>query len=190
MMKLLGGGPDYEPDSYSSNFGSVPASIAYNNRGFYYYKKGEYELAIANLKEALRLYNEQIELDPHSNPDFAMMYLNLGSAYYAKKDYNMAIEHYDNVVRLCPNYVKDFINSNFAHGGQEEVDRAIELLDKVIEDYYNSENWAVAAYYSGVSILFNGNKHKARRRFETAHEWGFEDDAKITEHLENLRNRE
>ena len=71
----------------------------------------------------------------------------------------------------------------------EAIDKAIKLLDSVIEDYDRSENLAAAAYYSGVSILFSGNKPKARRRFESARELGFKDDTKIAEHLENLKDR-
>ena len=65
---------------------------------------------------------------------------------------------------------------------------AIQLLNRKVQDCCRSENFADAAYYSGVSILFSGSKHKARRRFESARELGFKDDSKITEHLENLKS--
>ena len=175
-------------DNYSV---SSKAAKAYNNRGFYYYKKGEYNEAIEDLQKTIKIYSEQIRnlgtLNLKSNPDFATMYLNLGSAYYAKMDSDMAIENYDNVVRNCPNYAKDFVDTNFAHGGKEEVHKAIKLLKSVVDNPTHPESFA--AYYSGVLILFSGNKHKARWRFEKARELGFEDDTKITEHLENLRNR-
>ena len=67
----------------------------------------------------------------------------------------------------------------------EVVNAGIELLDSVV----GSSDKSAAAYYSGVSILLSGNKHIAREYFETARELGFEDDAKITEHLENLKDR-
>ncbi len=180
-------GPEYDPDSYPSNYGSVPAGQAYNDRAFYYSKKGEYDRAIADFTEAFRIYNERVELIPESNPDFAIIYLNLGSVYQAKMDYDMAIENYDNVVRICPNYVEDFVNSKFAHGGQKEVDKAIKLLKRVVNNTTHSESFA--AYCSGLSILFSDNRHKARRRFETARKLGFDDDTKITEHFENLKKR-
>ena len=181
-------GPVYDLDSYPSNYGSVPAGQAYNDRGFYYSKKGEYDSAIADFTEVLRIYNERKELIPGANPDFTIIYLNLGSVYQTNMDYDMAIENYDNVVRICPNYVEDFVNSTFANGGQEEVDKAVTFLDSVSNNYYQSGNKATAAYYAGVSILFSGNRHKAERRFERARELGFEDDDKITEHLENLKS--
>ena len=178
-------GPEYDPDSYPSNYGSEPAGQAYNDRGFYYYKKGEYDSAIADFTEVLRIYNERVELIPESNPDFAIIYLNLGSVYQTKMDYDKAIENYDNVVRICPNYVKDFVNSKFAHGGQEEVHQAVKLLECVVDNPTYSESFA--AYYSGVSILFSGNTHIARENFEKARELGFKDSTKIDRHLANLK---
>ena len=99
-------------DNYSV---SSKAAKAYNNRGFYYYKKGKYNEAIEDLQKTISIYSEQIlNLGPtfKSKPDFATMYLNLGSAYYAKQDSDRAIENYDNVVRICPNYAKDFVDTN------------------------------------------------------------------------------
>ena len=72
------------------------------------------------------------------------------------------------------------------HGGEEEVRKAIKLLQSVVDNPTHPKGFA--AYYSGVSILFSGNKHKARRRFERARELGFKDDYKIAEHLENLKS--
>lgn len=168
-------------------FGSNPAARAYNNRGFYHYKIGEYNKAIKDLQEVVNIYAEQVLSGYNDTPDFAIMYLNLGGIYHAKGDVELAIENYDNVIRLCPNYVTDFVNSKFAHGGQEEVRRAVKLLESVVNNPTYSESFA--AYYSGVSILFSGNKHKARRRFEKARELGFKDDSKVAEHLENLQNQ-
>ena len=102
-------------------------------------------------------------------------------------DYNLAIKDYDNAVRLCPDYATDFVDDNFRFGGEDAVHQARELLKSVSDDCWNSGDKAAAAYYSGVSILFSANKHKARRRFETARELGFKDDSKIAEHLENLQ---
>ena len=182
-------GLERNPDAYYPfNYGSERAGQAYNDRGFYYSKKGEYDSAIADFTEVLRIYNEQVELDPHSNPDFAIVYLNLGSIYHTKGDIKLAIANYDNVVRLCPNYVTDFVNSNFAHGGSEEVDQARELLKSVSDDYYKSGDLAEAAYYEGVSFLLLPNKIRARECFEAARDEGFEHNTKIDMHLKNIKN--
>ena len=177
----------WSSEHLSSNFGSDPAAQAYNNRGFYYYKKGEEDLSITDLKEALRLYNEQVELDPHSNPDFATIYLNLGSVHYAKQNYDIAIENYDNVVRLCPNYETDFIESKFVHGGQDAVEVAIKLLNSRVNTYpQNADDF----YYTGVQALFSNDGLSAELAFQIASELGYGDQNKIEQHLANLNNRE
>ena len=177
-------GPEYDPDSYPSNYGSVPAGQAYNDRGFYYSKKGEYDSAIADFTEVLRIYKKRVELIPGSNPDFAIIYLNLGSVYQAKMDYDMAIENYDNVVRLCPNYVEDFVNSKFANGGQEEVEKAIELLDSI---YSWPPQSKADFYYIGVQALFRNDRLSAERWFQIILRSGYGDCDKINQHLENLK---
>ncbi|MDE0014530.1 MAG: tetratricopeptide repeat protein [Candidatus Poribacteria bacterium] len=125
-------------------------------------------------------------------PKHTAIYLARGYIYYEIGDSDKAIEDYDNAVRLCPNYKTDLVDRKHIVAGLDmvsSVEKAVELLDSVVEDYDCSENFASAAYYSGVSILFSGNKHKARQRFETARELGFKDDTKIAEHLENLKDR-
>ena len=152
-------------------------AMAYYGRGQAYDIKGEYDKAIADYNQAVK-----------NRPKVAAFYVDRGDLYREIGDYNLAIKNYDNAVRLYPNYADDFVDCKFRFGGQVSVDEAIKLLNRIVKDYIQSENKAAAAYYSGVSILFSGNKHKARRRFKTARELGFKDDNKIAEHLENLKS--
>ena len=169
------------PENY---FGSDAAARAYNNRGFYYYKKEEYDKAIEDLREAVSIYLEQLELDSMSNPDFATMYLNLGSIYYAQGDENKALESYDNIVRLCPNYKTDFIESKFAYGGQDAVEVAIKLLRSRVNNLpQNADNF----YYTGVLALFTNDRLSAERAFQLASLSDYHDQAKIDQHLANLK---
>ena len=178
-------GPAYD-DSYPSNYGSVPAGQAYNDRGFYYYKKGEYDSAIADFTEVIRIYNERVELIPESNPDFAIIYLNLGSIYQAKMDYDTAIENYDNVVRLCLNYETDFIESKFVHGGQDAVEVAIKLLRSRVNNLpQNADNF----YYTGLQALFSNDRYSAELAFQIALLLDYDDKEKIQQHLTNLKNQ-
>ena len=148
--------------------------IAYN-------EKGEYDKAITD-------YDKAIRLDLNN----AMPYLNRGGIYHTKGnltgDYARAIEDYDNTVRLCPNYKTAFVDRKFIYGGQASVDKAVKLLNSIVEDYVDSGNKAAAAYYLGVSCLFNGNRNRAREYFEEACQQGFDDRTKVAKHLENLKS--
>ena len=112
--------------------------------------------------------------------------INRGYAYYKKGNSEQAIEDYDSAVRLCSNYETDFIDSNFAHGGREAVEAALELLNSVISSPYES---AADFYYAGVRLLLFNNRHRAQMAFEMALNLDYKDRAKVERHLENLKNR-
>ena len=153
-----------------------------------YYFRADAYIAKGDRDKGIADYNQAIWISPND----PMSYLKRGGFYHAMGDltgdYARAVEDYDNTVRLCPNYKTYFIDRKFLFGGEYSADRATELLDWVVDEYSDSGNMAAAAYYSGVSILFSGNRPKARRRFETARNLGFKDDNKIIEHLENLKS--
>ena len=65
--------------------------MAYDNRGHAWYAKGEYDKAIADYDEAIRL-----------DPKYAMAYNNRGLAWYAKQEYDKAIADYDKAIDLDP----------------------------------------------------------------------------------------
>jgi tetratricopeptide (TPR) repeat protein len=66
--------------------------LAYSNRGLAYNGKGEYDKAIADYTQALRI-----------NPNYVNAYFNRGNAYYYKKDYARARADYEKVLQLNPN---------------------------------------------------------------------------------------
>jgi tetratricopeptide (TPR) repeat protein len=71
-------------------------ALAYHNRGNNYYMKGDYDPAISDYAEAIRLA-----------PDRALSYSSRGFAYAAKSDNIRALADFNEAVRLNP---KDGIN--------------------------------------------------------------------------------
>ena len=66
--------------------------MAYSNRGLAYFTMGDYDRAIADCGQAIRL-----------DPGYAWSYKNRGSAYYMKKDYDKAIVDFEAALRIAPN---------------------------------------------------------------------------------------
>jgi tetratricopeptide (TPR) repeat protein len=76
----------------SGKFFGKNLSILLSNRGnAYYYGKEQYDRAIADYNEAIRL-----------TPSFGRAYYNRGDAYFAKGEYDRAIADYNVTIRLDP----------------------------------------------------------------------------------------
>ena len=102
-------------------------------------EKGEYDNAIADYNEALRL-----------DPEHAIAYHNRGLAWSQKAKYDNAIADYDNAIRLDPKYATAYENRGFALGvtgayGKAIADynEAIRLQPKLASNY-NSLAWLMA----------------------------------------------
>jgi tetratricopeptide (TPR) repeat protein len=80
--------------------GQLPASnlaIIFTNRGNAYNSKGDYDRAIQDFSQAIRL-----------DPKCAYAFNGLGNAYNAKGEYDRAIQDYDQAIRLNPNFAYAF----------------------------------------------------------------------------------
>jgi len=83
--------------------------------------QGDYERAIADLNEAIRL-------DPKS----AVAYNNRGSAYAFQGDIDRAIADFSEAIRLDPKFAAAYNNRGFAYLNQGRTDRAIADFDEAI----------------------------------------------------------
>ncbi len=92
---------------------------AYNNRGFAYYLKQEYDRAITD-------YNKAIELDPK----YAMAYNNRGIAYFLKKEPDKSIADYSKAIEINPKYADAYNNRGVAYYLKKEYDKAWEDVYK------------------------------------------------------------
>ena len=76
----------------------------YNKRGWDFYQKRDYDKAISD-------YNEAIRLDPN----YARAYNNRGIVYGDKKEYDKAISDFNEAITLNPNYAKAYYNRGVAY---------------------------------------------------------------------------
>ena len=96
-------------------------SIEFYNRGNAYDGKGEYDRAIQDYDQAIRL-----------NPSNADAFNNRGVSYFHKSDYDRAIQDYDQAIHLNPNHATAFYNRGVAYKRKGDHDRAIQDFDQAI----------------------------------------------------------
>jgi tetratricopeptide (TPR) repeat protein len=129
---------------------------AYYNRGEAYFKKQDYEHAIADYSEAVRLdprfsrafvargdssrliaeYDraladlaEAIRLDPKSGSAFSVR----GKVYLEQKKYGLAIAEYNEAIRVDANLVDAFIGRGAAHCEEKNFARGMSDLDHAVK---------------------------------------------------------
>jgi tetratricopeptide (TPR) repeat protein len=100
--------------------GSKLAS-AYANRGFGYIGNHQYDLAIQDLNEAIRL-----------NPRDPQSFDNRGHAYYEKGQYELAIQDCNEAIRLNPRQPMFHHNRGMTYVELEKWDDAIKDYDQAI----------------------------------------------------------
>ena len=89
-------------------------AIAYSNRGVAYWKKSEYDRAIAD-------YTEAIALDPND----AIAYSNRGVAYKKKGEVDRAIADHTTAIALDPDYAIAYFNRGVAYRKKGDKEQAI-----------------------------------------------------------------
>jgi tetratricopeptide (TPR) repeat protein len=118
---------------------------AFDRRGAAYRRKGEYDSAIQD-------YGQAIRLDPNS----AAALNNRGRAYNDERKYDRAIQDLDQAVRLDPNNAAPLVNRGNAYNGKLKYDRAIEDLDQAIRLDPDA-----ARAFNGRGAAYNGKREYA-----------------------------
>lgn len=113
---------------------------AYFNRGLAYSSKKDYDRAIADFSEAIRL-----------NPKQQVYYLGRGNCYYGKGDYDRSIVDYTEAIKVNPKYFEAFNKRGKAYAAKRDYSRAIAdyteaiRLDPNYVDAYNNRGIAFKA---------------------------------------------
>jgi tetratricopeptide (TPR) repeat protein len=107
-------------DIASGRFKGVALGGRFNNRGLAYAERGDYDRAIADYNEAIRLH-----------PRIAIAFSNRGNIY-ARSDYDHAISDYNEAIRLNPRNAIFFSNRGEAYNNKGEYDHAVADFNEAI----------------------------------------------------------
>jgi len=88
--------------------------VAYNNRGNAYLNKGEYDRAISDCSEAIRL-----------DKNNAKAYYNRGNAYAYKRIYDKALYDYNKAIEIDQNYADAYHNRGMVYYALNEYDKSV-----------------------------------------------------------------
>jgi tetratricopeptide (TPR) repeat protein len=119
------------------------SAVEYYNRGKSYYDKKDYDRAIADFTEAIRL-----------DPRYVAAYNDRGVSYRNKGDYDRAIADYTEAIRLNPQYTNAYNNRGASYNdGKKDYDRAIADYTEAIR---LNPQYAIA--YNKRGISYKGKK--------------------------------
>jgi tetratricopeptide (TPR) repeat protein len=99
-----------------------PDIAIYNLRGSAYYDKGEYDIAIADFNDALRM----------GGPQAGMIYHNRGNAWRGKGDYAKAIADYDASIKNDPKAKFSYQNRGVSKMALGDLDGALADINEAI----------------------------------------------------------
>lgn len=97
-------------------------SIAFNDLGYIYYTKGNYDKAIDNLNRAIEL-----------NPELIQAHVNLGLTRAAERKLQEAEGEFKTAIKLNPDYLLGHYNLGIVLANQGKYDEATSEFEKAIE---------------------------------------------------------
>jgi tetratricopeptide (TPR) repeat protein len=124
-------------------------ATAFDNRGVAYKLKGEYDRALQDYEQAIRL-----------NPVNANAFNNRGIVYRIKGEYDLAIGDYDEAIFLKHgDFPVAYYNRALAYTDKGNYELALRDFDVVMR--FNSKN-ALALYARGLMLLRKGDAEAAK----------------------------
>jgi tetratricopeptide (TPR) repeat protein len=129
-------------------------AAVYGERGAASYRRGDYNHAIADLTEAIRL-----------NPKLAAAYDNRGGAYDAIGDQPHALADFDRAILLSPNFGAAYRHRGLVYYAQAELDRAHADFDQAIR--LSPDDWQSYVRRGDISRM-NGVKDRGLADYQAA----------------------
>jgi lipoprotein NlpI len=117
-------------------------AVTFNNRGNAYQSKGEYQRAIQDYDEAIRI-----------DPEAALTFNNRGSAFQHMGNYDRAIQDYDQAIRLDGGFALSYNNRGRAHHLKEDYAQAIKDYGEAIDI---DPDYPLAFYNRGLARFDQG----------------------------------
>ena len=134
--------------------GTSGDSSSYAKRGTAYFEKEQFDAAIKDFSEAIRL-----------NPNVSDYFNYRGRAYANTEQYDLAIKDYSEAIRLDPNISIYYNKRGRAHSEKEQYDVAIKDFNEAIRlDPSDSDNY----YYRGLSYENKQQYDEAIKNFDEA----------------------
>jgi tetratricopeptide (TPR) repeat protein len=148
---LTADAPAYFHDLVQSN---PKDATALGKRGLGWAAKGEYDKAIKDYDECIRL-----------DPKYADAYNNRANAYLNKEDYDRAIHDYDEAIRLDPKNAVAYYNRGNAYEAKNDHERAFRDYNKAI---HLDPKDAVAYYNRGTAFFTKKDYDRALPDYDEA----------------------
>ena len=130
---------EQDPDSSEALTERQRETLDYANRGFNFFRKGQFEKATSN-------FNKAIELDP----GVTLCYFARGQIYLENKQIDKAISDFNKTIELNPYLIDTYIFRGSAYQIEDQIDKAILDYSKAIEmkpDYPGIYNLRGNTYY-------------------------------------------
>ncbi len=137
-----------------------------------YFNRGRSYQMLGNYDQAIADFNKAVAL----NPKFAEAYNNRGAAYGALGDYNQAIVDFSKAIVLKPSYAMAYSNRGLAHGKLGNHNEAIADYNRAIEI---NPRYAEAYDNRGTAYYLLGNQRQAIEDLKMAARLGNEKARKV-----------